>query len=199
MGEPWMRLVGLCAAVGASGCMSLTTQTTARSVGKYATEITVYAGVTTLYDPGAGGVLPFPFGVGGRYGVSDAIDVGLRLEAPSLYTVDSKFTLYETPHFALAVKPGFTIGSIAAGAEAAVLADLEAGPVCFTLAPRIGFFGMYDDDDADVAGFYGGTLGVQLTLSSWFALAPEVGWLGPLDDLGAGDWVATLGARFHGR
>ncbi len=93
-----------------SSCAQIAGFQTAKVVGKNNAEVTVAMGglgITDAFDLDATGVLPI-LQFGGRYGVSDDVDLGVTINTGSSVLFDAKFQLVgdEYSKFALALGPG---------------------------------------------------------------------------------------------
>src|SRR5687768_16316244 len=98
------------------GCASATLQT-ARTNGQGNFQFAVEPGV--VYPSLLGGVFP-SLNLSGRYGVSDRVDLGLRLGTSSFYEVQSKFLLTDPADIdgvALALAPSTTFFTISFGGD----------------------------------------------------------------------------------
>lgn len=94
----------------ASSCVNLSSFQTAKPVGKDSGEISIAAGGLIFSEPIGSESLGIPYlEIGGRYGVGEKVDIGLKLSSVSFFTFDAKFQIVgdETSKFAMAPGPGF--------------------------------------------------------------------------------------------
>jgi hypothetical protein len=182
------------AMLGGSGCPSVTTMTTAKTIGKGNNDFTFSpsaygvagsaVGSTSSTDIFYGGAVDIMY----RRGFTDNFDLGASLTGLGLLSIDGKINFIDTKNIALALDPGiggvFTgISNVGAGylqVTFPVLFDVAfSDSVRLTLGPR--YMGIYSFATAEgrTASAYshwvGGSLGIEFKLGKVFRLMPHGG------------------------
>jgi hypothetical protein len=161
---------------------------TARTNGQGNFQFAVEPGVGAGLSGGIGGVWP-ELNLSGRYGVSDRIDLGLRI-GTSLYEFQTKFMLTDptaTDGVALALAPSTTIiggggggvGAVYWNTRVPLLIGIPAGTSELTIGPRLTPTVVAGGGGGVGAGGFvlsgGASLGYAAHVGTKFRVMPEVG------------------------
>jgi hypothetical protein len=164
-----------------TGCASMSTMQTARTVGDGNFELEIGGGaVNTDIALGELDTLSFsaPFiEVGGRYGITDKLDVGAKLTLIGTATADVKYQFLGDQESLGAVSTGLGIGylSISSGDNESKIFDI-AVPLYLSLHPtpwfslyscprytlRINSYTSDEDSGSSTSHWYGATAGMRL-------------------------------------
>jgi hypothetical protein len=184
----------------AAGCPSVSTFTTAKTVGdgknEFAFSPTFY-GITPTVTGGEdvdmvyGGAIDFMY----RRGIGDHFGLGVSLTGLGQLGIDGKINFLDTEHVAMAIDPG--VGGVFVGlgegvgggylqVNAPLLIDLAFGDsVRLTLAPKYtGIFAFGVAEGHAAAGsthFVGGATGLEIKAGRVFRIMPHGGILYWLD------------------
>ncbi len=133
-----------------------------------------------------------------RFGVSDEIDIGVKVSTSTSFAVDFKFQVVREDVFDLALDPGIqTTVLLLNYLNFPILMGFNLGDIAtITLAPRVSYLTSLDEDFGGIL-LYGGTAGVRLGVTDGFAVIPQVDISRPFDQRAA--WIlnqVTFGIGF---
>jgi hypothetical protein len=197
----------LLALLTSSACVTIGNVQKAETLGKGRFQIGLEPGAVTVASSAGGVTLPH-VDLSGRYGVSDKVDLGLRIGS-SFIELQSKFQLTHPEvgsGFVASLAPtlgGIFIGSSAGGAgfinlNVPVLLGYHfAGGSELVFGPRLHALFLLANTDAASGGALvlgpGASLGIALQLGESFALMPEVSFSVPVIGA-ASNFAGTSGA-----
>lgn len=181
-------------ALGATGCVSLSSAQTAETLGRGRVQVGLEPGVAGRFDVGRHALTVAPASdVSVRYGALERLDVGARLGQSGL-EVQAKVMLTprSSPFIAslalqlagqLRVDPSLAITGQLFNLALPLLLGLRLGPHQLVLGPRLHLFASLPADATEAPGRVvaaGGSVGVALRVSPAVLVLPEVAVVSPL-------------------
>ncbi len=169
-----------------TGCPSVPTLTTAKTVGDGVNEIAISPGFTGVsvaafgaQGAGVAARLNVPeVALGYRRGIGDKFDLGVVFSGWGHLRVDGKINFIDTDSFALALNPAF--GGTAGYIDFSIPVPMDivfTDWMRLTLQPRyMGLVGIAGDNSAPLAHFVGAGMGLEFVVSDMVALQPHGGF-----------------------
>ncbi|MDX1478663.1 MAG: hypothetical protein R3301_13215 [Saprospiraceae bacterium] len=193
-------LIAVLSLLALPGCIQVSSWQTARTVGEHNGEILVAFGALGISDPLGEDA---DAGVGtmelmGRYGVSETVDIGLKISSFSSYVFDAKFQVVgdRTTSFGLALGPGIGItafvgsNGIFQGHLPVHMSVHPSERFAFYFTPRYSSQFTFGDG---ALHYLGGSLGLEFGRKVKFGL--DVSFAELLNDTDADDVFEDFGLR----
>lgn len=204
------RTLVVAAALGVTGCASLSNVQTADTLGKGNVQVGIEPGL--LGGAGAGGATFLPHvDASIRYGVAERVDIGLRAGS-SFLELQSKFlvTTPGDPNIAVSIAPTVgglvAVGASSSGGGSAGLLNIgvpvligikTSGGSEFIIGPRMQNIVIFGGGGGGSGSIYvmglGGSLGFFWRIADNFGLLPEVAAVYPLVGAAAASGAGSTG------